>query len=247
MLQISLRPATAEEQIEIINQTRQGILTYGCMIVFLGGLGVGVGGIGHWVGSFISEEASTIGLWVGLGFGALMLACIIISFIPYERRTHKAAVKDAEEQLVQEVVVSACRVIEIAMTGNCEMLALDTGVDQILFLQGQWLLDPKTYGAEEVAAELVDEKEELYVDEYWNALPPPYSFPSTEFTVTRLPNSGVVLGIRVTGTYFAPEKIVDAMKPEYEFNDSELFAGELDSIKEVLEREHATKFIQSSG
>jgi hypothetical protein len=37
------------------------------------------------------------------------------------------------------------------------------------------------------------------------------------------------------------------MKPEYEFNDSELFAGELDSIEEVLEREHSTKFGNQQG
>jgi hypothetical protein len=206
MLQISLRPATAEERIEIINQTRQGIVNYGCMIALFGGMGVGIGGIGHWVGAFISEEASTLGLWVGLGFGSLILACIIISYIPYERRTQKAAVKDAEEQLVQEIVVSGCRVVEIEMIGNSEILAFDLGENHILLLQGQWLRNPEPYGAEEVAAELVDEKEELYVDEYWNALPPPYSFPSTEFTVTRLPHSGVVLGIRVTGTYVAPKK-----------------------------------------
>ena len=75
-------------------------------------------------------------------------------------------------------------------------------------------------------------------DEFFNGLPTPNSFPSTEFTVSRFPNSGEVVGIRVAGEYVAPECEVEALKSEYEFGNSELLDGLLDDIAGVLVREH---------
>jgi hypothetical protein len=46
-------------------------------------------------------------------------------------------------------------------------------------------------------------------------------------------NSGEVLGIRVAGRYVAPGATVEALKPEYEFADSELL--------DVLVRAHARR------
>jgi hypothetical protein len=51
-----------------------------------------------------------------------------------------------------------------------------------------------------------------------------------------------VLRVRVTGDYLRPEKVVDALRPQYEFGESELLVGDLDNIAEVLAREHAVRF-----
>jgi hypothetical protein len=47
-----------------------------------------------------------------------------------------------------------------------------------------------------------------------------------------------VLGIRIAGKYVAPQAVVEALKFEYEFADSELLQGSLDDIAGVLAREH---------
>lgn len=76
-------------------------------------------------------------------------------------------------------------------------------------------------------------------EQFLNGLPTPYSFPSSAFTVTRLPHSGRVLSVRVQGAYLPPEKEVETLRQEYEFGDSELFDGSLDDIAGVLARAHA--------
>src|SRR5262245_16561249 len=62
--------------------------------------------------------------------------------------------------------------------------------------------------------------------------------PGTEFTLSRLPQSGEVAGIRVTGNDVVPQVAIAALQPEYDFADSELLEGSLDDIADVLAREH---------
>jgi hypothetical protein len=130
--------------------------------------------------------------------------------------------------------VSNPQVIEIGLISDNEpVLVFDIGDQKLLLLQGQWLRDEATYSAPALEGEPHEE--------FLNGFPEPHSFPSTEFTVARLPHSGQVLGIRVSGRYLAPEKTVGALSSEYEFGDSELLEGPIDEIDEVLAREHARR------
>jgi hypothetical protein len=124
--------------------------------------------------------------------------------------------------------------MEISLISDNEpILAFDIGGGKILFLQGQWLREPSTYGAPRQDGD----PEEQFL----NGLSKPFSFPSTAFTATRLPHSGRVLKITARGDYLAPEKKIEALRREYEFGDSELLDGALEDIAGVLAREHAKR------
>jgi hypothetical protein len=190
-----------------------------------------LGQLGGWVGGFVSEDASAYGQWIGWILAAFLFVSAVVTFLPYERRLRKRAAQDERERTVQEIHVLEPRVIEIGLINDNEpILAFDIGDNKILFLQGQWLRDAGTYGT--------DGPEGDPFDEFINGLPAPHSFPSTEFTVSRLPHSGEVLGIRAQGNYAAPQAEVEALKTEFEFGDSEIFDGSLDDIAAVLAREH---------
>ena len=192
---------------------------------------MGLGVLGGWLGGFISPEASTYGNWIGWSAAASLFVYALVTFIPYERRQRQRASQDHETQIVQDVHVTEPRVIEIGLINDNEpILAFEIGENRILYLQGQWLRDDATYGAEPLEGDPYEE--------FLNGLPAPYSFPSIEFTVTRFPNSGDVVGIRVAGGYLAPEIEVEALKSEYEFGDAELLDGSIDDIAGVLAREH---------
>jgi hypothetical protein len=139
--------------------------------------------------------------------------------------------EDADAGIVEEIAVCDPRVIEIGLISDDEpILAFDIGEEKVLFLQGQWLGFESTYDAPELTGDAYEE--------FVNGLPEPYSFPCNAFTVLRFPHSGLVLSIRVSGPYLAPEKTVEALRPEYEFRQSEVLDGRLDDIGEVLAREH---------
>jgi hypothetical protein len=187
------------------------------------------------LGSFLSPNAAVVGRWVGVGLAATVLLYALISFIPFDRRLRGRATKDLESQLVEEIHVSEARVVEIGLISDNEpILAFDIGDSKLLLLQGQWLRDEDTYGAERLIGDPFEE--------FLNGLPAPYSFPSSEFTVIRLPHSGLVLGIRVRGAYLPPSETVEALKPEYEFGDSEVFIGQLEEVASVLASEHKRRF-----
>ena len=123
------------------------------------------------------------------------------------------------------------RVVEIDLINDNEpILAFDIGDNKILFLQGQWLRDPQTYGAQS--------RDEDPYEEFINGLPAPFSFPNTKFSISRFPHSGDVIAIQVEGEYLQPEQAVEALLPEFEFGCSELFEGPLDRIADVLIEEH---------
>lgn len=213
-------------------QQRLDVASLGCLTVFLGIVPVFLlGKLGGWIGAWISPEAVPVGRMGGWVVGIGIFVAALASFIPYERRQRMRGRRDAADPVVQEISVSGPRVFELRLIGDNEpILAFDVGGQKILFLQGQWLREPETYGAP-----LSDADPE---EQFLNGLPAPHSFPSREFTVTRLPHSGRVLGIRVQGEYLPAEREVDALRREFEFADSELFDGTLDDIAGVLARVH---------
>jgi hypothetical protein len=229
---ITTRTPSPEEQWLIAGRARPDFASYGCLTLFFAIAPVyPLGKLGGWLGGFISADAATYGQWLGWLVAALLFVVAIVSFLPYDRRRRQRAVQDREAQIVQDIHVVAPHVIEIGLISDNEpILAFDIGDNKILYLQGQWLRDYGTYGTEGPEGDPHEE--------FVNGLPAPYSFPSSEFTISRFPNSGEVLGIRVAGHYVAPQSVVEALKPEYEFGDSELLDGSLQDIADVLAREH---------
>lgn len=229
---ITTRSPSAAEQQLIANRVMPDLASYGCMSLIFGVVPAFLlGKLGGWVGGFISQDASTYGQWIGGVVSAVLLVSVLLSFQRYERRARRWAALDDQAKIIQEIHVVEPRVIEIGLINDNEpILAFDVGDNKILFLQGQWLRDSGIYGT--------DRPEGDPLDEFINGLPEPNSFPSSEFTISRLPNSGEVLAIRVAGKYVAPHAVVDVLKFEYEFRDSELFDGSLDDMGGVLAREH---------
>jgi hypothetical protein len=231
MYTLTTRPATKEETDAIVGNTKAWIVNYGCAALFLGGAALSFGAIGGCVGDLISEQAGTIGQWSGWGLGAIILVGFFIGFSPVMRRAHRKALQDNAERVVEEITVTNPRVVEIGLISNdAPILAFQIDAGKLLFLQGQWLVQYDVYGAPPLDVD--------GPDDVFNGLPPPHSFPSTAFTLRRLPHSGDVLGIRVQGEYLKPEKEVEALRPEFEFAMSELLDGELDEIAAALLREH---------
>lgn len=229
---ITTRPPLPAEQELIAARTKPDLGSWGCLVI-LSGIGPAflLGKLGGWLGGHISGDASAYGQWIGWGLSAALFVSAVVSFLPYERRLRQRASRDEQERIVQEIHVAESRVIEVGLINDNEpILAFDVGDNKILYLQGQWLRDAGTYGTVGCEGDPFAE--------FINGLPAPHSFPSTEFTVTRFRRSGEVLGIRVHGKYAAPQKAVEALKPEYEFGSSEMFDGSLDDIAGILAREH---------
>lgn|ERR1700722_641043 len=237
---ILTRTTSPEEQRLIAARSKVDCASYGCITIFFGVVPIYLlGKLCGWVGGYISAEAATYGQWFGWSVAAIFFVIVMLMFARFERRRRQHAFKDNKAQIVQEIHVTDPRVIEIALISDNEpILALDVGNNAILFLQGQWLRDPTTYATEQA--------EDDPSEEFINGLPAPFSFPSSEFTLSRFPNSGEIIGIRVAGVYVAPTAAVEALKPEYEFGDSELFEGSLDDIAGVLNREHKRRVLRLS-
>ena len=235
MYHLTTRPQTPEERRRIARRARLDVASYGCVTVYVGVAPViMLCLLGGWLGGFISEEAVTYGRWIGSAAGVGVFGCMLVSYSRFDRRKRRLAAEDVDAGGVEEIEVVEPRVVEIFLLNDNEpILAFEIGEGRLLYVQGPWLRDPVTYGTE-----LPDDDEYA---QFVNGLPEPYAFPATRFTVTRFPESGMVLGIRVEGGYLRPEKTVDILKREYEFGESALFDGSLDDLAGVLAREHARR------
>lgn len=229
---ISPRTPTPEERRVIEALLKPDYASFGCLIILSGGLAWTFGLIGYWVGSFSSPMVASYARWAGWITGVALGLPILFALIPFDRKLRKLAERDHVAQLVQDIHVVDPRVIEVAAIGNrSPNLAIDIGAGKILYLQGQWLYKEELYGAVSPAEDEGDDG-----DDRFNGLRPPFSFPATEFVISRLPVSGEVLRIQVLGDYIQPGPPRDVLKPGYDFRPSELFSGSLDDIAGVLER-----------
>jgi hypothetical protein len=228
---ITTRTTTPEEQRQIKASSGPDYASYGCFTVLFIMGGIGLGLVGGWIGGLVSPEAKTYGTIVGWSIAVAWWMWMVVAFVPFERRLRQRAKLDCDAHVVQVIQVRDPRVVEIGLINDNEpILAFDIGDNKILFLQGQWLLDPQTYGA--------SSPEEDASEEFVNGLPAPHSFPSSRFSISRFPHSGDVIEIQVEGEYRRPEQVVEALQPEFEFGCSELFEGSLDQIAQLLVEEH---------
>lgn len=231
----STRPATPAERAVIERQAEPDAASYGCLAVLFGVAPVVMlAAAGGWIARRSGPGGVLLGASLGALAGAAIFLYVLLTFRTYERRHRRRAAGDLRERLVQELAVRHPRAVEIGLVNdNAPVLAFDIGHGKLLFLQGQWLLDPSRYGAPPLEGDPHEPS--------LNGLPPPHCFPADAFTLTRLPHSGRVLRINVEGTYLPPDRTVEALRPDYDFADSELFDGDLDHIAQVLAREHAAR------
>lgn len=231
---ITTRPPTPEEQRSIDRGAKPDLASSGCLILFFGVLPYFLfGRFGAWLGRHVSPREAERGLLIGRLAAVLLFVAMLGTFLSQERRRRKRAHKDLAEATIQEIAVTDARVIEIGAINDIEpIFVFDIGGGKLLYLQGQWLREESIYGAPRVDGD-PDGR-------FLNGLDAPYSFPSTSFTVVRLPNTGRVLSIRPSGTYLPPiGNPVEALRKEYDFGQSSVFDGDLESISEVLAREYA--------
>lgn len=243
---ITSRTPTPAELKHIESTGTESIVSCGCGIILFVIVPALLAGIfGALLRSIFYDDAVKMGL-VGAGILALLLLTVFLfTYIPHMRRQRRITLEDNKAQIIQDIHVTEPRVIQNGLINDNEpIIAFDIGDNKVLFLQGQWLRSESTYGAEPLTEE---QYEDDALAEYLNGLPAPNSFPSSEFTVSRFPNSKKVTGIRVAGSYTAPEAEVEALKPEYEFGDSELLEGSLDDITNVLAREHKRRKNKRKG
>jgi hypothetical protein len=227
------RPATDKELAAIHRHAHVNVGSY-LSVTFLFGIlpTVILTFVGGRIGGMLSTDHILTGRCIGGLLGATIFLWAILDLRRSERRHHEEAILDEVDHTVEEITVTNPRVLQLASQGdNDPVLALDIGGNEVLLLQGAWLHDPRTYGTH-------DHGDSDANDGIMNGLPHPFSFPSTSFTITRLPHSGDVLRIEVHGNYIRPDQTVGALPHTYNFRDSEIFDGSLDDLPHVLDEAH---------
>ena len=177
-----------------------GLANWGCVCVPAGWL---LWTFGGWVASFVSQDAVRLGNFVGLGLTVALFAALAGTLAPHLRRETKRAKVAKSAAVVEEIRVRSGQVVqwEGLHSSMDPAICIDIGGGKLLLLLGQWMWDHDRYGIpRDRAPETTDENDEKYV----NRLPPPWSFPSTAFTIRRVPGTGDVLSIRVEGSYVEP-------------------------------------------
>ncbi|HVX84989.1 MAG TPA: hypothetical protein VH253_09245 [Phycisphaerae bacterium] len=188
--------------------------------------------LGAWVAMRVNQGATLVGRILGGVMGGGIFLWAVNDMRRAERRHHDEAVLDEVDHQVEVLTVYNPRVLLLASRADSDpVLAIDIGDNQVLLLQGSWLHDPQTYGTHDHGD--CDANVAIL-----NGLPHPYSFPASQFTITRMPHSGDVLKIEVEGGYVKPIQTVGALPATYNFRDSEIFDGSLDDLPHVLHEEH---------
>jgi hypothetical protein len=238
---ISTRPPTSDEH-QIIDQDAS--FHFGGLIftaLFFGAGAFGAGLVGEWLGSFFSNTVAKVGRYVGWGLGGGFVLLLLAACIGGELARRRLGRRDKADQQVQEIDVRNPRVIEIdPLNDHAPLLCFDMGDNMLLYLRGQWMLDIGIYGSDSPNG---DEN-----DDWFNGLDDPYGFPSTEFTVARLPHTGKVLRITIRGNYLPPEKKDRELNEECVsgFKESEIFPGQLDELAAAFEQEHQRRIVAST-
>lgn len=188
----------------------------------------------------IAELFDPGGFWGGVVAGFIVSAMICVAFCiltlrdDLDRRSHFR--RHYDKFVLEDIHVILPEVFTLSTYGAVPSPTIVVQLDarQILFLSGPWLLDPQTYG---VAPAAVAERAPTF-----NGLPMPHAFPNTQFTVTRLPDSGEVLAIRVAGVYLDPGPPANVRVGQYSGPASELLSGRWEEAEEI-----ATRFISEQG
>ncbi len=226
-----------EELSRIQEQAKADSLAGYVFLLVLFGFGTFVlGEAALWLGEFVSDILGTTARLVAWGLGCVTAIYALAAFARGNREKRRLINSDIALATVQEVEVWESRVAEVAAIDSRQpVIAFEINKNKLLLLQGQWLIDPATYGLPN------DDRDPF--DACVNGLGPPNSFPSSRFVVTRLANSGLVLSIRVLGDYVTPQGPLEALETQFEFPDSEILDGELSDLPSALSRAHKKRLL----
>ncbi|MCE9635571.1 MAG: hypothetical protein K8T90_07695 [Planctomycetes bacterium] len=196
---------TPDEARVMKDETKQGVANWGCLGAFCAGLGYALWLGGGWIAGLISADATRTGNVVGALLGVVVFARLAISFGRSFRRESERAKSAKDAGVVEEIRVQhASRAVqwEGLHSSMDPAICIDIGGGRLLRLLGQWMhYREKVFRAPTGAVpEQSDEADEKYV----NGMPPPWSFPSTTFTMRRVPETGTVLSVRVEGAHLEP-------------------------------------------
>jgi hypothetical protein len=224
-------PFTDEERRQATTDGRPQVsLFVFSLVFFVGVFGYPPGLLGGWLGGLAGYP--TVGQYVGWTIGLWLVVHLGVSFVRFDADTRRRVRADVERGEVDELEVRGARVVRIE-AGNDSVnptLVFDIGGGQLLLMLGQWLRSsPSVFGAAEDAG--------VSEDAPWlNELPPPYAFPSADFTVRRLRSSGNVLSIRVEGEYLQPSEHAGELDPmDYDLLEfSDLVAGTIEDLAGAL-------------
>lgn len=173
----TIRLRSARES-ELAKVTRVEWESYGCLFV----LGIGPIYLLGRLGAALTSDP-LVGRIMGTLTGVLLLVTVLLAFRRFDRRNQHRRSRDRKAGKVQEITVTGATVVEIGLINDREpVLAFGIGDGKVLFLQGQWLRGPSTYGAPPAVGDPAEE--------FLNGLGAPFAFPSDRFTLTRLPESG---------------------------------------------------------
>jgi hypothetical protein len=195
---------TLDEARVMKRDTKQGIANWGCISAFCIGLGYALWLAGGWVAGLFSADATRTGNFVGALLGVAVFAWSATSFGRMLRRDAERAESAQDAGVVQEIRVRAGRAVqwEGLHSSIDPAVCIDIGGGRLLLLLGQWMYYRERVFS--VPAGAVPEQSDELDEKYLNGMPPPWSFPSTAFTIRRVPDTGTVLSIRVEGTYLEP-------------------------------------------
>ena len=228
--QIDERPLTDDERQRIASRTNADFAaSWGCLalpfaLVTFGAQYVG-GAVAGWPGRLLA---------VALGLAAFATA--FHSFRRFEVKGRRQIRADLEAGVVQQIHVRTSRVAQFEPDHSSidPAFAFDIGRGNLLVVAGQWIVnEPRTFGVPSGTAPLVDED---LAEAIGNRLPPPWSFPSDRFTLSRLPVSGEVLSVRVAGEALVPTKgpILEAAR--HRVLQSLIVEGSFEALAGALDR-----------
>jgi hypothetical protein len=161
----------------------------------------------------VAVAALVVGLKLGLlfGLGVVVLVLVVValfahSFLQYHRPIRARQREDEAQATVEVLAIAAAEPIEIPPMHSSvsPAFAIELEGGRTLLLLGQWLSEEATFGGTPSDREGWDDDAG---DAFGNALPPPFSFPTRDFTVHRFPISGEVLRIELTGPYVHPPEL----------------------------------------
>lgn len=236
MVEITTRPMNQAERDLLQRESRSLGMGFAIVLSFLALLGGGfLSALLRGIGQHFGPTHSLFAYWIGWAIAVILGAFAARAYFAGERHRTEEARLDLENSQVEEILVIDADVVEISIDA-LEEPALVFRLDErrLLLLQGNWLFNGETYGADS------DRSLDDMDPEFFNGLRTPHSFPSSSFVVTRFPLSRQIAAIRVDGEYVAPRtlRVKYAEKHCSVLSDCEIFPGTLHSLEQSLADAH---------
>jgi hypothetical protein len=148
------------------------------------------------------QPGGFVGGVTGALLAAAALGCCFYSFHRFSSPVKKRMRQDLSNAQVEVLAIVDAVPLSIPASHSSADpgFAFELENGRTLLLLGEWLCEPDTFGGDWKGLPDNDEG-----DNFANALPPPFSFPTRAFTVHRFPLSGEVLRISLESDYVAPE------------------------------------------